>query len=62
MTEWISVNDSLPKSNEKVLIFIPKYPGISIGQLSALVWFDEVIRFDHDNKVTHWMPLPEPPK
>lgn len=52
--EWISVNDRLPKDRTKCLVYgeIIKYDisyyhkGFYIG----------------NEFVTHWMPLPEPPK
>jgi len=51
---WIPVTERLPKEEETVLAF---------GTL-GVAWLD----WRHDNKwccyggVTHWMPLPEPPK
>jgi len=65
MSEWISVKDRLPPDDEHVLIFIPCYPGISLGSFhSDYGWNDrcDSIQMPHDNKVTHWMPLPETPK
>lgn len=62
MSEWMSIKNSLPDNDEEVLIFIPCYPGISIGVKCGNRITDLVPRFDHDNAVTHWMNLPEPPK
>ena len=60
MTEWISVKDRLPKLFEDVLTYDGD-GGIRINWLEELV--DEVAYFAYGGKyVTHWMPLPEPPK
>lgn len=54
LPKWIPVTERLPKEEETVLAF---------GTL-GVAWLD----WRHDNKwccyggVTHWMPLPEPPK
>lgn len=63
--EWISVKDRLPEDNENVLAHT-RY-----GEIRVFLsdeegdWFDERGRFYSRNTsgaVTHWMPLPEPPK
>lgn len=69
MTKWISVKDRLPRDNVSVLIvsdiFLSK---IRIGSIKyrSSDYFWEVIDFDYEvlinKEVTHWMPLPEPPK
>ena len=62
--EWIIVKDRLPDINQPVAIYngedilygtwyIDKFHGNSNG------CYDESIR--HED-ITHWMPLPEPPK
>ena len=64
---WISVKDRLPDLNEYVLGYCQQ-----IGLLNRFVemvrkngnvktgwWCD---RYDEAVKVTHWQPLPEPPK
>lgn len=52
---WVSVKDRLPKEKEHVLIWI-KDLCIIIDWIVNGKWVvtDEI--------VTHWMPLPEPPK
>ena len=57
-SEWISVMDELPEGYIDVLYF----DGQSIGVdfiCSDGTWCEEEVR---NNKVTHWMPLPEAPK
>ena len=61
--KWISVNDRLPKKREDVLCLFQdeqrKRKHIEIS------WMDSVGCFLYENiygKVTHWMPLPYPPK
>lgn len=60
--EWISVNDRLPDPLEDVLV-IDSNGNIFIS------WVKEFGngRFAYENRgdithITHWMPLPEPPK
>ena len=58
--EWISIQDDLPKDYKRVLIY-------SWLVLSCTAWREEDTFFHGDNQnrfvgVTHWMPLPEPPK
>ena len=54
--EWISVEERLPPKNEMVLIFC--------GGARELDWICSTgLWYDHDHTlVTHWKPLPEPPK
>ena len=60
MSKWISVKDRLPKVGEHVLVFSP-ITGIKTDFI-AFVENDEEDRFFRSGRVTHWMPLPEPPK
>ena len=57
--EWISVKDKLPEKDEVVIICTDKN-FVYAGDLMGDVWF-----LDNDSwteTVTHWMPLPKPPK
>ncbi len=55
MNDWISVNDKLPTEHE-LFLTCDSYNNI------AIVVF---MPFDNgflEDDITHWMPLPEPPK
>ena len=57
--EWISVEDRLPK-NDEIVIICTDENFIYAGELIGDTWF-----LDNDSwtaTVTHWMPLPHPPK
>ena len=57
--EWISVKDKLPEDDEVVIICTDKN-FVYAGELIGDTWF-----LDNDSwtaTVTHWMPLPNPPK
>ena len=63
--EWISVTERLPENGEWVLCFMKD---TCVGTFRVLQWNyidwqwnDENEWFD-EKDVTHWMPLPEPPK
>lgn len=64
---WISVEDELPKNRESILftdggcVYSGRYyGGRYYGDKGDWVDFCEVSTLIED--VTHWMPLPEPPK
>lgn len=63
---WISVKDRLPGCDDGVVIAIAEYDD---GWCTVLAWRNEKTGWDTDDplfedgmEVTHWMPLPEPPK
>jgi len=57
--EWISIKDKLPEINEEVLVMDRDFMDFAYYN-SEGQWIDrEFIDLDD---VTHWMPLPEPPK
>jgi len=58
--EWISVKDQLPKSPKFVIAY--KKNGLVLGLYFGA---DKEFRYgeiSQTNQVTHWMPLPSPPK
>ena len=57
--EWISVDERLPEQEQRVLVW-SQSNGLHIAYLD--LW--RQWRDSDDNpgkKITHWMPLPEPP-
>ena len=64
MSEWISVEKCLPPEYVRVLISCDE--GICSGKHSSGQWqCDPIGSYAGDGcvfDVTHWMPLPEPPK
>ena len=63
--EWISVKDRLPENNQWALCFMKDK---SFGTFRVLQWNYVDWRWNDGNEwfdekdVTHWMPLPRPPK
>lgn len=64
--KWIPVTDRLPEEGKEVLALSPEYEEYQIGWLAkceeeqcGVVCVGDGIEL---YKVTHWMPLPEPPK
>jgi hypothetical protein len=66
MNTWISVNDKLPENIGYCLVYFNE--DWNFDKLWKIGWafFNSDSRFCHENgyhhTVTHWMPLPEPPK
>lgn len=62
-SEWISVKERLPERFEHVLVYCKKHRGdifVSCGyRYDNTGWYVDGI---YTTVVTHWMPLPEPPK
>ena len=59
-SKWIPVTERLPEMYKNVLVIRTdgKIRFDAIGSLG--VWYEEV--WHTGNPVTHWMPLPQPPK
>jgi hypothetical protein len=59
VAKWIPVTERLPEYEQQVLTYRGE-SGISIERMFPGACWD----FDYDfiDDVTHWMPLPEPPK
>ena len=71
--KWISVKDRLPEVDVQVIVFaVGKYDcfiGTTTHAISTMLdrpsgkrWAVPWQYFDVDYEITHWMPLPEPPK
>lgn len=63
--EWISVEDAVPNDDNNVLTYSEGYAS-AVGYHTKKGWFyhpDDQPRSDNSLiDVTHWMPLPQPPK
>jgi hypothetical protein len=59
MSEWISVKDRLPDDCQKVLIYTQAN---KIAHEMYVHFYDSRANSPIWNIVTHWMPLPPPPK
>ena len=65
--EWISVKDRLPEQLKEVLICFDGYGKKSVSTATyrnyfyGKEWLSNMMSLSVDS-VTHWMPLPEPPK
>lgn len=62
---WIPVTERLPKYFEQVLVHVPgDKPFTTVHEVHLRkdgLWDRGLYRYDKED-VTHWMPLPEPPK
>lgn len=62
---WISVKERLPEPFVSVLVQMPgeqPFPTVREGFISKdVIWQSAMFRRE-PGEVTHWMPLPEPPK
>lgn len=74
---WIPVSERLPdlelvevKTDDKDLfpcLVVRKHPRAKAGKFTAKVWYDgygfiDGNSIDVTDEITHWMPLPQPPK
>lgn len=56
--EWISVKDRMPEQYSYVIVFT----GLEVTEAFYDGWRFGCTSKSHPISVTHWMPLPEPPK
>ena len=57
--QWIPVTDRLPQDDEDVLVWVDGTHR-DMAYRDEGVWYDE--EHNHLKNITHWMPLPKPPK
>lgn len=66
MAEWISVEERLPEDNHSVLVYCPYNKCIFTAYYDDFagewVHFGGCMPGEVYYPVSHWMPLPEPPK
>lgn len=64
MSEWVSVKDRMPPEETDVLVFCQKDPmiGYTVAGFFYGAWKSFETEDDTWGVVTHWMPLPDPPK
>lgn len=60
--EWISVKDGLPESGKEGVLIALRWGEVDIGWCEDGRWRSEFVNEYEDGEVTHWMPLPNPPK
>lgn len=63
--KWIPVTERLPKEGEFALVYGDLYPNKHDGGVIAVskrVDWNYWQGFGRERDITHWMPLPEPPK
>ena len=59
--QWISVKDRLPDDNDRVIAFCPYEAEVSAYRY-CVKWGWSLKTSMSYNGITHWMPLPHPPK
>lgn len=70
MSEWISVEDSMPKKGQKVIACVNFNSSIVKPLVVEMTWTGRTFKRGPngcppglgDECVTHWMPLPAPPE
>ena len=62
VNEWISVKDRLPKKRTFVLGVTDEFVCECIMLDDERFWMANTEEGDGEVEVTHWMPLPQPPK
>ena len=60
--EWISVTERLPESGKESVLIALRWGEVDIGWCEDGRWRSEFVNEYEDGEVTHWMPIPEPPK
>ena len=62
LPKWIPVTEELPESDTNVLVKSGSFVSVWSLREGDVYWEDEYSYFHDMCEVTHWMPIPEPPK
>lgn len=66
LTRWIPVTERLPEREAWVIVFDPNHPDANLRVWMLQFMDDGGVFWDDEGRsaptVTHWQPLPEPPK
>ena len=57
---WISVKERLPEPGDEVLV-TDKYGNTTVAEFAHRKFWPDSLNINPAS-ITHWMPLPEPPK
>lgn len=60
--QWISTEEQLPRNYTEVVVFDAINRDILLGGIGSSGEWEVHGRRTDDLNITHWMPLPEPPK
>ena len=60
--EWISVTERLPGNGKESVLIALRWGEVDIGWCEDGRWCSEFVNEYEDGEVTHWMPMPQPPK
>ena len=61
-SKWIPVTERLPKEGECVLAYDTRDDFVALLEFSGSALYDSDYIPQGIDEVTHWMPLPQPPK
>lgn len=59
--DWIPVTERLPEDARDVLTY-SRYKTFEGGSIDVMSYYPRAKRWELDEEVTHWMPLPQPPE
>ena len=59
---WIPVTERLPECGECVIVYDTREDYIGMWEFSGVAWYNDDYNPLDIDEVTHWMPLPHPPK
>lgn len=60
-SKWISIKDRLPEISKQVLTYETGNPAMPI-KVNYIHNYENEFAYGRNKNITHWMPLPEPPK